>query len=323
MYNIALRNTMAVTINSLPAPVQQDFALKLLAVPTPDMIHKIPAMKDKIRRNSGPIKRYRRYNPLNASLVPLGPNGVTPPSTDLTAIDIDARIDWYGQWIGINEQVVLNNQEAVLNEASIRLGVALRQTEDQLTANMLASTAAQVNCVNGSNGDNPTEITLSDVKNVVRSLVNNNGKQFLTSMEGEDKFGTAPIRSAYFALCSSQMISDLENIDTFIEKSKYPNQGRVLDAEWGSVSNLRFLVSSIGSVSPNASGNNADVYNIFCVAQEAYACIEQDGASTKFIYLPAQFSGPLALNVTVGYKFAEVPRLLNDAWAINLRATLA
>lgn len=43
-----------------------------------------------------------------------------------------------------------------------------------------------------------------------------------------------------------------------------------------------------------------------------YACIEQDGYSATFIYLPPQFSGPLALNSSVGYKFAEVPRITND-----------
>jgi len=34
-----------------------------------------------------------------------------------------------------------------LNEAAARLGVSLRQTEDQLTRDMLASTAAFINCV--------------------------------------------------------------------------------------------------------------------------------------------------------------------------------
>lgn len=311
------------TTGTLPPPVQQDFALKLLSVPTPNMIHKIPAVKDRIKRNSGNIKRYRRYNPLPVSLVPLGQSGVTPPSTNLTAQDIDAKIDWYGEWLEINEQVVLNNQESVLNEASIRLGVALRQTEDQLTANMLAATAAQINCVNGANGDNPTELTLADVNNVTQTLLGNNAKMFLSSIEGENKFGTAPVRNAYFALCHTDMTSQLQNVDTFIQQSQYPNQQRVLDSEWGAVGNLRFLVSSIGYIEQNASALNANVYDIFCVAQEAYACIDQDGASTQFIYRPAVYSGPLALNVTVGYKFAEVPRILNDAWVLNLRATLA
>lgn len=39
-----------------------------------------------------------------------------------------------------------------LNEAAQRLGVSLRQTEDQLMSSMLASTSAFINCVGGSNG---------------------------------------------------------------------------------------------------------------------------------------------------------------------------
>lgn len=40
----------------------------------------------------------------------------------------------------------------VLNEAAARLGVSLRQTEDELTRNMLAATAGFINCVGGVNG---------------------------------------------------------------------------------------------------------------------------------------------------------------------------
>jgi len=44
---------------------------------------------------------------------------------------------------------------------------------------------------------------------------------------------------------------------------------------------------------------------------------------TECIYRPPIYDGPLALNASVGYKFAEVPRITNDLWVINLRATLA
>ena len=40
----------------------------------------------------------------------------------------------------------------VLNEAAQRLGVSLRQTEDQLMRDMLAATATFINCVGGTNG---------------------------------------------------------------------------------------------------------------------------------------------------------------------------
>ncbi len=162
------------TTSTLPAPVQQSFSMKLLAVKVPNMIHKIPAMKKNMPRNGGSTLRMRRYNPLNTALVPLGNTGVTPPPQNLTAVDIDAKISFYGTYVTLNEQVTLQNQDPVLNECAARLGVSLRQTEDTLTRDMLAGTAAFINCTGGVNGDNPTEITRSDVDTVVRTLLNNN-----------------------------------------------------------------------------------------------------------------------------------------------------
>ncbi len=117
---------MAITTTSvLPAPVQQSFSYKLLSVPVPNFIHKIPAMKKSMPRNGGTTLRMRRYNPLNSALVPLGNTGVTPPAQVLTAVDIDAKIDFYGTFVNLNEQVTLQNQDPVLNEAAARLGVSL------------------------------------------------------------------------------------------------------------------------------------------------------------------------------------------------------
>jgi len=314
---------MTTTTSVLPAPVQQSFSYKLLSVPVPNMIHNIPAMLKQMPRNGGTTLRMRRYNPLATATVPLGNSGVTPPPQQLTAVNIDAEIDFYGTYIILNEQVTLQNQDPVLNEAAQRLGVSLRQTEDELTRNMLASTASFINCTGGTNGDNPTEITRSDVDEVIRTLADNNAYTIADNIEGEDRFGTAPVRDAYFALGSTQLIGDLENVQGFIAKAQYPSPMHALREEWGSVSNLRFLISSIGSVSAAASNLGANVYNIFCVGMEAYAVVEQDGYSAQFIYRPPIYDGPLALNASVGYKFAQVPRITNDAWVINLRATLA
>ena len=96
-----------------------------------------------------------------------------------------------------------------------------------------------------------------------------------------------------------------------------------MEPEWGTVANVRWLLSSIGSITPDASLLGNDVYNNFVVGREAIAAIEQDGYSAQFIYRPPIYDGPLALNASVGYKFAEVPRILNDTWLINLRCTLA
>lgn len=315
---------MSITTTSvLPAPVQQSFSYKLLSVPVPNMIHNIPAMKKNMPRNGGTTLRMRRYNPLATATVPLGNSGVTPPPQQLTAVNIDAQMDFYGTYVILNEQVTLQNQDPVLNESARRLGVSLRQTEDELTRDVLASTASIINCVGGTNGDNPTEITRADIDTVIRSLANNDAYTISDYIEGEDKFGTAPVRDAYFALGSTNLIGDLEQVQGFIAKAQYPSQMDTLRPEWGSVSNLRFLLSSIGSVVPNSSGLGADIYNTFVVGMEAYAVVEQDGYSAQFIYRPPIYDGPLALNASVGYKFAQVPRITNDAWVFNLASTLS
>ena len=314
---------MATTTTVLPAPVQQSFSYKLLAVPVPNMIHNIPAMLKQMPRNGGTTLRMRRYNPLDTATVPLGNSGVTPPPQQLTAVNIDAEIDFYGTYIILNEQVTLQNQDPVLNEAAQRLGVSLRQTEDTLTRNMLISTASFISCTGGTNGDSPTELTRSDIDEVIRTLADNNAYTIADNIEGEDKFGTAPVRDAYFALGSTKLIGDLENVQGFIAKAQYPSPMEALREEWGSISNLRFLLSSIGAVLPNSSTLGRDIFNIFCVGMEAYAVVEQDGYSAQFIYRPPIYDGPLALNASVGYKFAQVPRITNDAWVINLSCTLA
>lgn len=81
-----------------------------------------------------------------------------------------------------------------------------RQTEDQLMRDMLQATAAFINCTGGVNGDNPTEITRSDCDLVVRTLRGQNAYSFLSGVEGENKFGTAPKMNGR----SKSLVIDLE-----------------------------------------------------------------------------------------------------------------
>ena len=149
-------------------------------------------------------------------MVPLGNTGVYPPAQNLTAVDIDAKISFYGTYVTLNEQVTLQNQDPVLNECAARLGVSLRQTEDQLTRDMLASTASFINCTGGLNGDNPTELTRSDVDDVVAALLGNNAYTIMDNIEGEDKFGK---------LCA-EVKSLLIDLETYVLNLVYGNRAQ-------------------------------------------------------------------------------------------------
>lgn len=173
--------------------------------------------------------------------------------------------------------------------------------------------------------DNPTEIVRSDVDGIVATLQNNDGEFVNELIEGENKFGTGPVRDSYVAMADSNLIGQLENVQGFINKANYPNpnESKAL-SEWGAIGNLRFFLSSRGSVTLNSSLLGADVYNIFVAAQEAYCSIDLDGASAQFIYHPPGWGDdPCELRQTAGFRFAYATRITNDAWIINLRCTLA
>ena len=315
---------MSTTTTVLPPPIQQKFSAKLLATPQSRLIYRMCAMPYEMEAGSGDILRMRRYTRLNTAPVPLGAAMLNPPVQTLNAVDIDAKIDWYATYLVITKQVTLINQDPVLNAAAARLGQSLRETEDQLIRDMLAGTASVINCVNGVNGDVATEITRADIDGVVATLQGNDADFISNVIEGEDKFGTGPVRDSYFVMADTAMIGQLENVNGFLNKAQYPSQSNISPAEWGSAGNARFFLSSRGSVTTASSLLGNDVYNNFITGQEAYACIEQNGVSAKFIYHgPGHGDDPCELRQTAGYRMAQVPRITNDAWIINLRATLA
>jgi N4-gp56 family major capsid protein len=314
---------MITTPTTLPAPVQQTFDDVLLSVRTPNLIMKLGALSKRLPAKGGRTLRMARYDRLPTAPVPLGPSGATPPATPLNRVDIDATMSFYGQYVAINQQVTLQNQDPVLNETAELLGLSLRMTEDQLTRDMLASTAGFINCTGGSNGDLPTNLSLSDIDNVTQALLSNDAWMILDNVQGEDRFGTGPVRDSYLALGHTDLAKDLNNINGFISKWNYPNQNSTLRSEWGTVNNVRFMLSSVGSKVPNASALGNTVYNTFIQGMESLACVEQDNFSARFLYRPPVFSDPLFQNVTIGYVFAEVPRILNDLWIYNLRSTLS
>jgi len=227
-------------------------------------------------------------------------------------------------WVEINEQVDLTSQSPVLNQRAMLLGRSMRFTEDDLIRDMLATTAFAIFAVGGVNGDAPTEMALSDVQDVVKTLLSNDAKPVSSSIEGTNRFGTAPIPNAYIGLSHTDLSSTLENMNGFVGTHQYSNQ-RTLDmAEWGTVGRVRFLLSSRGSVTANSSALGEDVYNTLICGMEAYTTVGLENSNAKFIYHDYKLAGgPLELNSTGAWKMAHASAITNDAWIANLKSTLA
>ena len=220
----------------------------------------------------------------------------------------------------ITNQVELTVEDQVLNEASRLLAQNLGQTIDEITRDVLASTASVLQCSNGTNGNTPTELTKADIDAAVFQLLGNDAEMITEVVKGINAFGTTPIRPAFMAFIDTALLDDLEAVSNFVHVANYPSQQAVMEGEWGTTGNVRWLYSSVGSVSSASPA----VYANFIVGKEAYACVHLGSDQGDFYVEPLGSAGsgdPLHQRGTVGWSQPYVARILNDAFILDLEST--
>jgi len=311
------------TTGNLGPMILQSLAPAMLYVPTPTMNYITICDKVSMPSNGGTTCRFMRPRSLQPPTIQLGNSGIDPPAQVPQRDIIDAQMAFFGTGCIINEQVILQDQEGVLAWVSERLAVAMRQAEDLILRDYIISAASEINSGGGTNMDNPTNLGASDFSLVATTLDTNNAYKFMSGIGGEDKFGTGPVRSAYFMLSSTELQTDLDGLtgSGFLSQWNYPNNSSALPSEYGSVFNIRILTSSEAPVARGASTNNNDVYYNTVCGKQAVTHINQDGFSMNLIYRDPYYSGMLAQNATLAVKFAQAQALTQDTAIRNLLCT--
>jgi N4-gp56 family major capsid protein len=199
----------------------------------------------------------------------------------------------------------------------------MRQAEDLILRDYVVSAASVINAGGGSNNDNPTNLGVSDFSLVASTLDTNNAYKFMSGIEGMDRFGTGPVRSAYFMLSSTELQTDFDGLtgQGFLSQWNYPTNASALPSEYGSVFNIRILTSSEAPVARASSANGQDVYYNTVLGKQAITHINQDGYSMNLIYRDPYYSGMLAQNATLAVKFAQSQAITQDTAIRNLLST--
>jgi N4-gp56 family major capsid protein len=175
------------TTGNLGPMILQSLAPAMLYVPTPMMNNIIICDKVQMPQNGGTTMRFMRPRALQPPTVQLGNSGIDPPAQVPQRDIIDAQMALFGTGCIINEQVIIQDQEGVLAWVSERLAVSMRQAEDLILRDYILSSASEIVAGGGSNGDNPTNLGLSDFSLVATTLDTNNAYKFMTGIEGKQK----------------------------------------------------------------------------------------------------------------------------------------
>lgn len=303
----------------LPPAVREYYDRLLLMTAYPMLVHTRFAQRRVLPKKNGDRIVFRRYNKLDTVPVPLE-DGITPPGASLSATDIVAQVAWFGNFVTITDQVTYTVEDNVLNESSRLLAQNLGQTLDEVTRDVLNAMASTLNCSNGVNANTPTELTKADIDAAVVTLLGQDALMISEVIEASDKFSTSAVRPAFFAYIDTALLDDLENVADFLSASNYSSVQRVLEGEWGSTGNVRWLYTSVGAVSSASPA----VYSNFIIGKEAYACIHLGGEQGEFTVHPLGSAGaadPLNQRGSVSWKAPFAARILNDNFCLNLLAT--
>lgn len=313
---------MAVNNSSnIPAPVINTLFKRFLSVEEPNLIHGITATFQELPEKGGQYMTWRRHEKFGHALNDLGESGVDPDPVIMRITDVNAKVKWYGMYANIQEQIQIQNQDSILNAFTKNLGISMRESEDILIRDKIATTSTSVNCTRGPGNTMPTALSTLDIMSIVNILNRNSAKYVSKGIEGADRYGTGPVRDAFFALMSTEIINDLEDCSQYKAKWDYSYPEKALDSEWGAVKNVRFLVSPLGSVSEQASTTGTPVFNVLFPAIESYGVVEQSGSSAQLIYTAPNVNSRLNLFASLGYKFTFACAIFQDLWLGKLRAT--
>lgn len=310
--------TNITTATVLPPAVREYYDRLLLMTAYPQLIHTRFAQKRTLPKKSGDTIVFRRYSRL--STVPIAlTDGVTPPGAALSATDLKAQIKFYGNFVTVTNQVELIVEDKVLNEATRLLSQNMAQTLDEITRDVLASTASVLKCSNGTNGKTPTELTKADIDAATKVLLGNNAEMISEVIKGANMYATTPIRPSFWGFIHTDLLDDLEAVANFVHSANYPTKETV-DGEWGATGNVRWLYTTAASFTKGTP----NIYNNFILGKEAYAVIHLGSESGEFYVEPLGSAGsadPLHQRGTVGWQHPYAARLLNDAFMGNVQAT--
>lgn len=315
---------MATTIDNISPTQLYSVSDEIISLPVPFMIHGTPARKRYLKSRGGDTLAQIGYEALEPAITPLDNIGVDLKPQQPKKYNVFTKVQQYGTYVRLEELVTLQNQEDVLAILAERFAICLRESEDILARSVLESSASEIYCSAGVNNDRPTDLSRADVNDVVKLLALNSAHKFTDPIFGSPQYGTGPIRGSILALGSSELIGQLEDIDGFKYTSEYPvkSDADILQAEYGAISNMRFLLSPLGTVYENSSTLGMNVYGIHCTSPDAFSIVEQTGYTQELIYRPPAYVDPLGRSCEMGIRFSFGGGITNDLWVYKLLCTL-
>lgn len=296
------------TTTQVDPGVQVFYDRVLLKRAQPFLIHEKAAQTRNMSKRSGNTIKFRRYASLTPATTPLT-EGVTPPGQRASKTDLTAQVKQYGDFLHVSDWVDLTNQDSTLTEFAEILGEQMGKTRDALCRDIMCACASTID-VSGA-------LAQANVKTAIKTLVNNDTQFVTTLIRAGTGQGTVPVSPAYWAMSHTELLDDWQDLTDWIPVREYAKPNEADAAEWGSLEQVRVLMSTQGYKDSTLT----HAYKIPVVGKNAYGVTEIEGGAAKNIVKPFGSGGtedPLNQRATSGWKMTYVARILNDNFMVVL-----
>ena len=245
--------------------------------------------------------------------------GVTPALEQASKFDVEIQVQQFGKVTAISDTIAVTMNDADSEEIADNLSQTMFGMLDKVTRNTLGSTASQIDCVNGVNGNAVTEVTVSDLDEALDYLHGNNAKKFTPIVPASNGVGTSPVDASFWGMMHTDLRKDIRGLSSFIRIREYPRDDS-LQSELGATDEMRWVMSSEGIKSADAT----PIYGLVMTGQNGYGIVDIDEVATQMIIKPLG-AGEDYLNQrqTMGFKAFFGAGVIEDKWLVNLRCTVS
>lgn len=261
---------------------------------------------------------FRRQENLNSDPVVLSEDADPAPEA-INKFDMNVTVQEFGKVVLLGRKVLLVVEDDTANEVADNLSQCMHTMLDKVTRDVWDSGVAQISCLNGVNGNAITELTQIDVDRAIAYLDENDTEKMTPTIDGSSRFGTGPVESAFWVTAHVKLKSDIRSLDSFMPTAQYGSQESVLQAEYGSTDEARWVTSTLVKKSADAT----PVYNNTFVGANAYGYVGIDEVSTEMIMKPLGFNDYLNRSQSMGFTAFFNAAILDDSHIVTLLSTKA
>ena len=304
-----------ITTTQIDHPVNTHYQRMVLTRVLPAFLYQQWGLDVTMPQHEGDTTKWRRWANLSDQTTPLT-EGEDPTPLLLSKTDIQAVLKEYGALIKTSSW---RNFTGLTDDNQQMANVMLdnmRSTLDTLARDTLDGGASSTTCSNGS--PTATLLNKTDIDTVVNNLEGQNAMKFKPQISASTKISTSPIRSSYIGISHTAQRTRLENVSGFKHVSSYSNQEPVMEREYGSTGDVRWLLTT---KAPISSGT----YSNLIIAKEFFGNVKIKGntADGPLVFTPADKTGSgLRRYSLLGWIENYAAKILNDHFGHNLQSTV-